>query len=519
MAKETTVSKFTLKGREILSSYANFTLEGEITARVTRGKETWTITERNGIPKGTSDGENEAIYLPNDKAIKSIEKNIAPLLPKKVVIKGPKDILNAVAAFDLALVKRAGRNKKDWGGNACLAASTALFQTLLEASGYKAWEVFATKQTKTFYFPNIAFNMVCGGAHVPGTKQDIQEMFFFAMKAKSLREVFEIGTKFFRQFEKNLVRDGLPTGTAKERGFVFPVKDNFEGLTRIKECAGQLGLSPADYAIGTDNAFSEVQKGEELVKQGMYDMRFSGLGKKTREELIEFDGSIVQSADNFVSMEDPGSEHDLAAHQLMNAKYGDRVQIVLDDLVVTQLRFIIPYLCAKKREKRAGNSALIKLNQAGTFTETRLAIEVVLGLADPAQVEQFLTARGDLEWILAECAKVGVGSLDEALANIKKGGFTAFFSHRSTEGSSEFLPYMPLLYGSLSRRLWFKAGAPNGERNLQNYNPLIRAEEQLRARGIKTVVAGFGGLPAGVKIPAISNGSNGDSPASRKAAE
>jgi enolase 1/2/3 len=503
MAKETIVTKFTLKGREILSSYANFTLEGEITAKVTRGKESWTITERNGIPKGTSDGENEAVYIPNDKAIKSIEKNIVPLLPKKVVIKSPKDILAAVSAFDLALVEGAGQNKKVWGGNACLAASTAFFQTLLKASGYEAWEVFATKQTKTFYFPNIAFNMVCGGEHVPGTKQDIQEMFFFAMKAKSVKEVFEIGTKFFRQFEKNLVRDGLPTGTAKERGFVFPVKDNFEGLTRIKECAGQLGLALGDYAIGTDNAFSEVQKGEDLIKQGMYDMRFSGMGKKTREELIDFDGTVVDSADNFVSMEDPGSEHDLAGHKLMNARYGDRVQIVLDDLVVTQLRFIIPYLCAKKRADRAGNSALIKLNQAGTFTETRLAIEVVLGLADPALVEEFLVARGDLEGILQECAKVGVNSLEEALANIKKGGFTAFFSHRSTEGSSEFLPYMPLMYGAVSRRLWFKAGAPNGERNLQNYNPILRAEEQLRARGIKTVVAGFAGLPAGVKIPAL----------------
>jgi enolase len=195
------------------------------------------------------------------------------------------------------------------------------------------------------------------------------------------------------------------------------------------------------------------------------------------------------------------------------------VQIVLDDLVVTQLRFIIPYMCAKKRELRAGNSALIKLNQAGTFTETRLAIEVVLGLADAELVEEFLVARGDLETILESCAKVGVDSLEDALANIKKGGFTAFFSHRSTEGSSEFLPYMPLMYGPVSRKLWFKAGAPNGERNLQNYNPLIRAEEQLRARGIKTVVAGFGGLPAGVKIPAISNKSNSDSAASRKAAE
>jgi enolase len=246
-----------------------------------------------------------------------------------------------------------------------------------------------------------------------------------------------------------------------------------------------------------------VQKGEDLVKEGMYDMRFSGLGKKTREELIDFDGSIVESADNFVSMEDPGSEHDLAAHQLMNAKYGDRVQIVLDDLVVTQMRFIIPYLCAKKRALRAGNSALIKLNQAGTFTETRLAIEVVLGLADVKEVEEFLKARGDLDFILAKCAELGVGSLADALANIKKGGFTAFFSHRSTEGSSEFLPYMPLLYGPLSRRLWFKAGAPNGERNLQNYNPLLRAEEQMRERGIKTVIAGFAGLPAGVKIPAL----------------
>jgi enolase len=503
MAKETIVSNFTLKGREILSSYANFTLEGEITAKVTRGKETWTLTERNGIPKGTSDGENEAVYIANDKAIKSLAKNIAPLLPKKVVIRSAKDILAAAAAFDLALVKRAGPNKKTWGGNACLAASTTFFQTLLKASGIEAWEVFATKQTKTFYFPNIAFNMVCGGEHVPGTKQDIQEMFFFAMKAKSVKEVFEIGTKFFRQFEKNLVRDGLPTGTAKERGFVFPVADNFEGLTRIKECADQLGLAAADYAIGTDNAFSEIQKGQELIDESMYDMRFSQGGRKTREELIAFDGAVVESADNFVSMEDPGSEHDVEAHKLMNAQYGDRVQIVLDDLVVTQLRFIIPYLCAKKREQRAGNSVLIKLNQAGTFTETRLATEVVLGLADPALVEQFLVARGDLDWILEECAKVGVESLEEALANIQKGGFTVFISHRSTEGSSEFLPYMPLLYGSLTRRLWLKAGAPNGERNLQNYNPLIRAEEQLRARGIKTVVAGFAGLPAGVKIPAV----------------
>ncbi|HKU38056.1 MAG TPA: hypothetical protein VJR89_07915 [Polyangiales bacterium] len=504
MAKETVVTHFTLRGREILSSYASFTLEGEITAKVSRGKELWTITERNGIPKGTSDGENEAVYIPNDKAIKSLEKNIAPLLPKKVVIARPTDILDAVAAFDLELVRRAGPNKRSWGGNACLAASTTFFQTLLKASGYEAWEVFTTKNTKTFYFPNIAFNMVCGGEHVPGTKQDIQEMFFFAMKAKSVKEVFEVGTKFFRQFENNLVRDGLPTGTAKERGFVFPVADNFEGLTRIQECARQLGLGATDYAIGTDNAFSEIQKGEGLVEQGLYDMRFSGSGRKTREELVDFDGTVVQSADNFVTMEDPGSEHDVEAHKLMNAKFGDRVQIVLDDLAVTQMRFIIPYLCAKKREQRAGNSVLIKLNQAGTFTETRLATEIVLGLADVDLVETFLDARGDLGWILDECAKVGVDTLESALENIRKGGFSAFISHRSTEGSSEFLPYMPLLYGPLTKRLWLKAGAPNGERNLQNYNPLIRAEEHIRARGIKTAVPGFAALPAGVKIPALS---------------
>jgi len=502
MAKETTVSNFKLKGREILSSYANFTLEGEITADVERGKESWTITERNGIPKGTSDGENEAVYIPNDQAIESIEKNITKLLPKKVAIKEPSDILDAAAEFDLAMVKKAGQNKKVWGGNACLAASTAFFQTLLKASGFEAWEIFLTKKTKTFYFPNIAFNMVCGGEHVPGTKQDIQEMFFFAMKAKSVKEVFEIGTKFFRQFEKNLVRDGLPTGTAKERGFVFPVKDNFEGLTRIKECAGQLKLAVGDYAIGTDNAFSEVQKGEDLIKEGMYDMRFSGTGRKTREELIELDGTVVNSADNFATMEDPASEHDVAGHKLMNEKYGERTQIVLDDLVVTQLRFIIPYLCGKERKQRAGNSVLIKLNQAGTFTETRLAIEVVLGLADGELVETFLSSRGDLEWILEECKKVGVGSLKEALENIKSYGFSVFISHRSTEGSSEFLPYLPLMYGALTNRLWFKAGAPNGERNLQNYNPLLRAEEQLREREIETAVPGFGGLPLGVKVPA-----------------
>ncbi len=503
MAKETIITNFTLKGREVLSSYAAYTIEGVMTARVKRGRDTWTIEERNGIAKGTSDGENEAIYIPNDKAIKSIEKNIVPLLPKKVVIKRPEDIIKAACEFDLKLVEKAGPNKKKWGGNACLASSTVFFQTLLKASGYEAWQLLAPKGMKKFYMPNIAFNMVCGGEHVPGTKQDIQEMFFFAMKEKSIKGVFTQAIKFFKQFEKNLVRDGLPTGTAKERGFVFPVKDNYEGLKRIRECATQLGLKPADYAIGTDNAFSEIQKTEALKEKGLYDMRFSGLGIKSREELIEFDADIVKSADNFVTMEDPGSESDVKAHRLMNEKYGHRVQIVIDDAAVTQMRFIIPFLAAPEQKNRAGNSVLIKLNQAGTFTETCLATEIVLGIADPNCVETFLAARNDLGRVLKELKALGVNNIKEALLNIKKIGATAFFSHRSTEGSSEFLPYMPLIYGSVSRKLWFKAGAPNGERNLQNYNPLIRAEEAMNGMGIKTVVAGFEGLPDGVKIPAV----------------
>jgi len=333
MAKETIVSNFTLKGREILSSYASFTLEGVMTARVKRGKELFSIEERNGIAKGTSDGEAEAIYIPNDKAIKSIRKNIAPLLPKKVVIRKPKDILDACAAFDLELAEKAGTNKKVWGGNATLASSTVFFQTLLKASGYEAWELLKPKGgLKTFYMPNIAFNMVCGGEHVPGTKQDIQEMFFLAMNEKSVKGVFQTGTKFFKQFEKNLVRDKLPTGTAKERGFSFPVKDNFEGLNRIKECAKQLGLKRTDYAIGTDNAFSEIQKGEKLRKEGKYDLRFSGQGIKTREELVEFCWSVAKSATNFVTMEDPGSEADPEAHRIMTEKYGDRIQIEVSRL-------------------------------------------------------------------------------------------------------------------------------------------------------------------------------------------
>jgi enolase len=323
------------------------------------------------------------------------------------------------------------------------------------------------------------------------------------MNEKSVKDVFSRAVKFFKQFEKNLVRDGLPTGTAKERGFVFPVKDNYEGLKRIKECARQLALKTADYAIGTDNAFSEIQKSEKLRSEGLYDMRFSGLGIKTREELIEFNAKIVKSATNFVTMEDPGSESEVEAHRLMNEKYGNRVQIVIDDAAVTQMRFIIPFLAASEQKYRAGNSVLIKLNQAGTFTETCLATEVVLGLADYDRVERFLAARKDLKGVLRELKALGVKDLKEALKNIKSLGTSAFFSHRSTEGSSEFLPIMPLIYGSVSSKTWFKAGAPNGERNLQNYNPLIRAEEEMRAAGIKTAVTGFNGLPNNVKVPVM----------------
>jgi enolase len=343
--------------------------------------------------------------------------------------------------------------------------------------------------------------MVCGGEHVPGTKQDIQEMFFFTMKDRSIKEVFKTGVMFFKQFEKNLASEGKPTGTAKERGFSFPVADNFEGLIRIGECAGQLGLKKEDWAMGTDNAFSELQKTGELRGKNQYDFHFSGQGIKSRNELIDFNGSIVtRFLPNFVTMEDPGSENDIEAHCLMTGKYGDRIQVVVDDAAVTQMRFIIPFLASPQRAERAGNSILIKLNQAGTFTETCLAAEIVLGLAGIKRVETFLAARNELDYVREELKKVGVNTLEEALKNIKEGGFTAFFSHRSTEGSSEFLPYLPLMYGAVSRKIWFKAGAPNGERNLQNYNPLIRAEEEMKARGIETVVTGWQGLPGEVKI-------------------
>ncbi len=505
MEKETVISNFTLKGREILSSYAAYTIEGEMTAEVEKGSEKWTILERNGIAKGTSDGESEAIYIPNADAVKSMETNIRPLLPAKVIIKEPADIFKAVEEFDLKLIEKAGPNKKNWGGNACLASSTVFFQTILNASGYKPWELLAPAKQKEFYMPNIAFNMVCGGEHVPGTKQDIQEMFFLAMKEKSIKDVFSTGIKFFKQFEKNLVRDALPTGTAKERGFVFPVKDNYEGLSRIKECAKQLNLKTDDYAMGTDNAFSELQKTDKLRENGEYDLKFSGLGVKTREELIEFNASVIAKAENFVTMEDPGAENDILTHKMMTEQYGDKVQIVIDDAAVTQMRFILPFLAACDRKNRAGNSVLIKLNQAGTFTETCLATEIVIGTADTRKVEKFLTARGDLEKVKDELKKVGVNSIDEAVQNIKKLGATAFFSHRSTEGSSEFLPIMPLIYGSVTNKLWFKAGAPNGERNLQNYNPLIRAEEEMTACGIKTIIPGFDGLPDEVKIPGLKD--------------
>jgi len=193
-------------------------------------------------------------------------------------------------------VAGAGPNKKVWGGNACLASSTVFFQTLLNASGFKAWQILAPKGMKTFYMPNIAFNMVCGGEHVPGTKQDIQEMFFFAMRRIRQGRVYH-GHEVLPPVRKEPGAGQASHGHGQGARLCLPCQGQFRSLTRIKECAGQLGLTEQDYAIGTDNAFSEIQKGEELIKNGMYDMRFSGLGKKTREELIEFDYSVVKSAE------------------------------------------------------------------------------------------------------------------------------------------------------------------------------------------------------------------------------
>lgn len=145
------------------------------------------------------------------------------------------------------------------------------------------------------------------------------------------------------------------------------------------------------------------------------------------------------------------------------------------------------------------------LTETGEYEERRIRTErssltEFFGKRPKARV-LLEAARGDLPWILEQCAKVDVHSLEEALRNIATGGFSVFLSHRSTEASSEFLPYLPLMYGARSPRVWFKAGAPNGERNLQHYNPLLRAEDQLRARGYTTKIAAYEGLPAGVIIP------------------
>ncbi len=402
-------------GREILDSRGNPTVEVEVAL------ESGEIA-RAGVPSGASTGMFEAVELRDGgsryggkgvmNAVKNVNEEIAPEIC-------------GMDADDLRLIDRTmieldgTPNKGKLGANAILGVSMAVTRAGAMNHDMPLWDYIGGMSVKTL--PTPMMNVINGGAHADNNL-DIQEFMIVPHGAETFAEALRMGAETYHALKKILVKDGFSTGLGDEGGFAPNFSSNkmgFEYLVRAIEAAG---YEPGKHiSIAFDAASSEV------YENGKY--TFAGEGREfTPAELVDYYAQLVTDFP-ILSIEDGMSEEDWDGWKLMTGKIGSKVQLVGDDLFVTN-----PMRLAKGIELDAGNSILIKLNQIGSVTETL----DVIGMAHDA-------------------------------------GYSWVVSHRSGETDDSFISDMAVATAAGQ----IKTGAPARMDRIAKYNQLLRIEEAL----------------------------------------
>lgn len=351
---------YDVHAREILDSRGNPTLEVEVTL------EDGTMGTA-AVPSGASTGENEALELRDGdkkrylgkgvlKAVQNVNEKIFP------EIEG-MDVLDQVG-IDQAMIDLDGtKNKKNLGANAILGVSLAVAHA---AAAYLEIPLFRyVGGTNSKHIPIPMMNIINGGAH-SDAPIDFQEFMIRPIGACCFREGLRMGAEVFHALKKVLHDRGLGTAVGDEGGFAPNLKGVEDALDVIIKAIKQAGYKPGkDISIALDVAASE------FYSKGKYDFKKEGKGvKKSSKEMAEYLAKLV-SKYPIDSIEDGMSESDWKGWKLLTEKLGDKIQIVGDDLLVTN----VEYLSRAIKEKSA-NSILIKVNQIGSLTETIDAIEM-----------------------------------------------------------------------------------------------------------------------------------------------
>lgn len=355
-----------IKGREILDSRGNPTVEVDVTLESG-------IVATASVPSGASTGINEALELRDNNKDRYMGKGVLKAVSNVNEIIKPKlvgmDVLNQ-RLIDETLLKLDGtENKSKLGANAMLGVSLACLKAAAKYSNKELYEYIG----KGTIIPRPMMNILNGGAHADNGL-DFQEFMIIPM-TKDFRTNLRMGSEIFHHLKKILTQSGFSTGVGDEGGFAPNINSTEEALNLIIDAIKAANYIPGkDVYLGLDVAASEFYN----------DSKYSFEGKaKTSEELIEYYEYLCEKYP-IISIEDGMAEDDYRGWRLLTEKIGKKIQLVGDDLFVTNKK-----LFQKGIDQKLGNAILLKLNQIGTVTET---IETIL-LAKKARYNTIISHR------------------------------------------------------------------------------------------------------------------------------
>ena len=348
-----------IEAMEILDSRGNPTIR----TRVSLENGVYGIAS---VPSGAATGENEAIELRDGdksryggkgvlKAVENVNREIAPELLGMTP--------DRQAEIDRMMLKLDGTSaKSNLGANAILSVSMATAATAAKSHNVPLYAYLGG--VSGFRLPVPMMNIINGGEHADNSV-DLQEFMVIPSGAPSFREALRYGAETFHALKKILQSKGYATSVGDEGGFAPNLKSNEEACEVIIEAIQSAGYEPGkDIFMALDAAASS------FCNQGSYVFQKSGSGTKNSTEMLGFYGSMVEKYP-IVSIEDPMDEHDWDGFSAITKKLGDKIQIVGDDLFVTNTDFV-----RKGISKKAANAVLIKLNQIGTVSETLATIQL-----------------------------------------------------------------------------------------------------------------------------------------------
>ena len=404
--------------REILDSRGNPTIEVDVlTSDGSMG--------RAAVPSGASTGVHEAVELRDGdnarflgKGVEKAVENVNNIIDEELhgtTITNQREIDEIMRNVD------GTENKSNLGANAILGVSLACARAAAESTGVSLYAYLGGMLGNTLPIPMM--NILNGGSHADN-KIDVQEFMVMPIGASSLKEALRMGTEVFHHLKAVLKSKGLSTNVGDEGGFAPNLQSNEEGIKVVMEAIEKAGYTPGkDIWIALDAAASEFYNGDEK----MYHLESTG-DKLTSEQMVDFWADWCEKYP-IASIEDGLDEDDWDGWKLLTEKLGNKVQLVGDDLFVTNTKRL-----SRGIEEGIANSILIKVNQIGTLTETIEAIQ---------------------------------------MAN--KAGYTSVMSHRSGETEDSIIADLAVALNTGQ----IKTGSASRSDRIAKYNQLIRIEEEL----------------------------------------